>query len=107
MQIQPVVSVNALTKRFGHRTILNDISFEVNQGEVVVFIGPSGTGKSTLLRCINGLEPIQGGRITFEGAAVKIHAKRIVDVRRRIGMIFQNFNLSSRVCSLKDCPSPH
>ena len=71
-------------------------------GQVVVIVGPSGTGKSTFLRCVNGLEDIQGGRIVFEGETVKAHSKSIIGVRRRIGMIFQSFNLYPHLTALEN-----
>ena len=68
---EPILQLDNVVKRFGPRTMLNGISMTVQPGEIVCFIGPSGTGKSTLLRCVNGLEAIQGGQIRFEGAPVQ------------------------------------
>jgi ABC-type polar amino acid transport system ATPase subunit len=93
MSQSPVLKIDTLTKKFGSRTIIDGISMTVVPGEIVCLVGPSGTGKSTLLRCVNGLEDIQGGEIRFEDKPVRAHAKDIVDVRKRIGMIFQQFNL--------------
>ncbi len=96
----PILKVERVVKRFGEKTIINGISFDVKAGQVVVIVGPSGTGKSTFLRCVNGLEDIQGGRIVFEGEEVKAHSSKIIAVRRRIGMIFQNFNLYPHLTAL-------
>jgi ABC-type polar amino acid transport system ATPase subunit len=93
MSQSPVLKIDTLTKKFGSRTIIDGISMTVVPGEIVCLVGPSGTGKSTLLRCVNGLEDIQGGEIRFEDKPVRAHAKDIIDVRKRIGMIFQQFNL--------------
>src|SRR5690606_5188665 len=90
---EPILEFQSVIKRFGQRTILDDISLAVQPGEVVCFVGPSGTGKSTLLRCVNGLEPIQGGCILFEKCPVLSHSATIRETRKRIGMIFQSFNL--------------
>jgi ABC-type polar amino acid transport system ATPase subunit len=90
---RPILRLEQVAKRFDHRLILDRVSLDVLTGEVVVIIGPSGTGKSTLLRCINGLEPIQEGRISFEGRPVRAHSKSVIEVRKHIGMIFQSFNL--------------
>ena len=88
-----ILQVEGITKTFGEKVIFQNISINVKVGEVVVIVGASGTGKSTFLRCINGLEDIQRGRIIFEGEIIDAHSKKIVDRRKRIGMIFQNFNL--------------
>jgi ABC-type polar amino acid transport system ATPase subunit len=98
----PILKLENVVKRFGSRLILNDVSFEVNAGQVICLVGPSGTGKSTLLRCVNGLEDIQGGRILFEGNVVDARSRRIIEVRRHTGMIFQNFNLYPHLTALEN-----
>ena len=97
-----ILALDGLVKRFGSRTILGGISLNVSAGEIVCFVGPSGTGKSTLLRCINGLEDIQGGCISFEGQAVQGNPGAIRAVRKRIGMIFQHFNLYPHLTALQN-----
>ena len=100
---QAVLEFDGVVKRFGKRTILDGISMQVQTGEIVCFIGPSGTGKSTLLRCVNGLEDIQGGELRFEGKPVLAHERgAITAVRRRIGMIFQHFNLYPHLTALEN-----
>ncbi len=99
---EPVLKFDGVVKRFGPRTILNGITTEIMPGEIVCFIGPSGTGKSTLLRCVNGLEDIQGGEIRFEGTPVQARHKSIIGVRKRIGMIFQHFNLYPHLTALEN-----
>ena len=99
---EPVIQFDGVVKRYGSRTVLNGISSEIRPGEIVCFIGPSGTGKSTLLRCVNGLESIQGGEIRFEGTPVRAGHRSITDVRRRIGMIFQHFNLYPHMTVLQN-----
>ena len=88
-----MLAVEAVVKRYGPRTVLNGISFRVAAGEVLVVIGPSGGGKSTLLRCINGLEDFSAGRIAVDGLPVHARSAGIWEVRKRVGMIFQHFNL--------------
>jgi ABC-type polar amino acid transport system ATPase subunit len=90
---RPILRLEQVVKRFDRRVILDDVSLAVLPGEVVVIIGPSGTGKSTLLRCVNGLEDIQGGHIFFEDHLVRAHSRSVIEVRKHIGMIFQSFNL--------------
>jgi ABC-type polar amino acid transport system ATPase subunit len=97
-----VLKVENLVKRFGSRTIINGICMDVVPGEIVCLVGPSGTGKSTLLRCVNGLEDIQGGTIHFEDQLVRARAKDIIAVRKRIGMIFQQFNLYPHLTALQN-----
>jgi ABC-type polar amino acid transport system ATPase subunit len=98
----PILKLENVVKRFGNRVILNEVSFEVSAGQVICLVGPSGTGKSTLLRCVNGLEDIQGGRILFEGNTVDAHSRKIIEVRRHTGMIFQNFNLYPHLTALEN-----
>ena len=102
MSTTPVLVIDNMVKRFGPRTIIDGISMSVVPGEIVCLVGPSGTGKSTLLRCVNGLEDIQGGKITFEGQEVRAHHKDIIAVRKRIGMIFQQFNLYPHLTALQN-----
>ncbi|MGN0299080.1 MAG: amino acid ABC transporter ATP-binding protein, partial [Lachnospiraceae bacterium] len=82
-----------LYKRYGEQVILKDFSLTVKKGEVIVIIGPSGCGKSTLLRCINALEPIQGGQILLDGVPVEKEAKNVSQMRQKIGMVFQSYDL--------------
>ena len=99
---RPVLKIEGLVKRYGAHVVIDGVDLDVRSGEVVVIVGPSGTGKSTMLRCINGLEDIQGGRILFEGEPVLARSKRIVQIRRRIGMIFQSFNLYPHLTALEN-----
>ena len=90
---EPVVEMRGVVKRFGDTVVLDGIDLDVGRGEVVVLIGPSGAGKSTLLRCINGLERIQAGTIHVAGRELDYKEKHLNDIRSRIGMVFQAFNL--------------
>src|SRR5579863_1840477 len=96
----PILVLERLVKRFGHRVVLDQVDLAVTPGEVVVLLGPSGTGKSTLLRCVNGLEEIEGGRILFEGREVLARSRSVIEIRKHIGMIFQNFNLYAHLSAL-------
>ena len=80
-------------KWFGSLHVLKGVSFDVSRGQVTVIIGRSGSGKSTILRCINGLEPIQDGRISVEGELVDAHSRHVHKVREKVGFVFQSFNL--------------
>lgn len=73
--------------------ILDDVNMTVKQGEVIVIIGPSGCGKSTLLRCINALEPIQEGQILLDGEKIEPKSKNLTQLRQKIGMVFQSYEL--------------
>lgn len=88
-----LVKIDHMTKKYDENTIIEDLSLTIHEGEVVVIVGPSGCGKSTLLRCINGLEPIQGGSITFRGEPIDGKSKHINEIRQRIGMVFQSYEL--------------
>jgi glutamine transport system ATP-binding protein len=97
-----VVQAIDVCKFFGKRLILDHFNLSVSVGEVLVIIGPSGSGKSTFLRCLNGLEPIQGGQIYVAGMKVEPHSRHIYDIREDIGMIFQSFNLFPHLTALEN-----
>lgn len=88
-----VLELRHLLKDYGNGPVLKDISLQLCKGEVMVFIGPSGCGKSTLLRCINGLEGIQGGEILLDGRVISTDKTRWSEVRQKIGMVFQSYDL--------------
>lgn len=88
-----IVSISDLHKRFGDLEVLKGLDLDVEVGETVVFAGPSGSGKSTLLRCLNRLEKIQRGKVLVDGIDVHAPSTDMLDLRRRIGMVFQSFNL--------------
>jgi polar amino acid transport system ATP-binding protein len=90
---EPVVRLEGVRKSFGDNLVLDGIDLEVASGEVLVVIGPSGSGKSTLLRCVNLLEPVDSGRIFFEGEELTRKGVSLPEVRQRIGIVFQQFNL--------------
>ncbi len=90
---QPILEVRDLHKSFGNTTILRGVDLAVRSGELVFLIGPSGSGKSTLLRCCNRLEEPTQGSIRIEGTEICTDGVDINKVRRRIGMVFQSFNL--------------
>lgn len=101
-QTEHIIEINHLVKRFGDNVILNDLTLNVSKGEVVVLIGPSGCGKSTLLRCLNGLEPIQGGSVTLHGEPVEHGKPSLYNVRQKIGMVFQSYDLFPHMTVLKN-----
>lgn len=90
---QPVIELKHVHKHFDDLHVLNDISLTVKKGEVVVIIGPSGSGKSTLCRAINRLETIDSGEILFEGEPLPQEGRKLAEMRAKIGMVFQSFNL--------------
>ncbi|MYN70283.1 ATP-binding cassette domain-containing protein [Streptococcus suis] len=89
----PVLELQNITKNFGQQTILNHLSLSIKEGEVVVILGPSGCGKSTLLRCINKLESIQEGDILLDGQSILSGSLSLQDIRQKIGMVFQDYEL--------------
>ena len=91
--VREVVRVESLVKSFGDNVVLDGIDLAVATGEVLVVIGPSGSGKSTLLRCVNLLERIDSGRIYVEGLEITGRGARVAEIRQRIGIVFQQFNL--------------
>ena len=88
-----LVELHNVVKRFGSNTVLDRVSLSVEAGEIIAVIGRSGSGKSTMLRCINGLEPIQEGRILFDGETVNDPATNLRKLRQRVGIVFQSYNL--------------
>ena len=88
-----LVEIRDLRKTFGALEVLKGVSLDIAKGDVVAIIGRSGSGKSTLLRCINGLETIQGGSITVDGVVLGAEKTDLRQLRRRVGMVFQQFNL--------------
>ena len=88
-----MVRLEDVHKSFGDLVVLDGIDLEVSTGEVLVIIGASGSGKSTLLRCVNMLEPVDSGRIFLEGEEITRKGVDVSDVRQRIGIVFQQFNL--------------
>ena len=96
------VSVSGLTKRFGDNVVLREIDLTVDLHNVVCLIGASGSGKSTLLRCINLLEPVDAGTIVFDGQTVTNGKVDVNALRRRIGIVFQSFNLFPHMTVLQN-----
>lgn len=90
---EPLLTIEHLTKKFDENVVLDDLSFTVNQGEVIVVVGSSGCGKSTLLRCINALEPIQSGKVMLSGDEIIYGSKTLAKQRQQIGMVFQSYDL--------------
>ncbi|MEO0498485.1 MAG: ATP-binding cassette domain-containing protein, partial [Pseudomonadota bacterium] len=90
---QPIVSLTNVKKSFGSLEVLKGVSMDIMKGEVICIIGPSGSGKSTLIRCINALNDIQGGSITVEGQEVHDDKLDRLELRKKVGMVFQQYNL--------------
>ncbi len=91
--VAPAIELRGLAKSFGHLEVLKSIDLSVTTGEVVCVIGPSGSGKSTVLRCVNLLEEPSGGQVLIDGIDITDRDCDIDDIRTRIGMVFQQFNL--------------
>ncbi len=90
---QPIISIRDLHKSFGDLEVLKGVSLDVMKGEVICIIGPSGSGKSTLIRCINALNDIQSGSILVEGQEVHDPNLDRLALRKKVGMVFQQYNL--------------
>ncbi|HJJ57437.1 MAG TPA: amino acid ABC transporter ATP-binding protein [Methanocorpusculum sp.] len=106
MSEKPILQVENLSKKYGDLQVLKDISFTVNKGEKKVFIGPSGTGKSTLLRCINQLTTPDSGFVYLDGEEIVHSRKKINQYRQKMGMVFQNFNLFDHLTAVKNIELP-
>jgi general L-amino acid transport system ATP-binding protein len=98
-----IVKIAGLNKWFGEFHVLRDINLAVEKGERIVICGPSGSGKSTTIRCINALEEFQEGQVVVDGIELGPNLKRIDDVRREVGMVFQSFNLFPHMSVLDNC----
>ena len=103
MTVDPIVSIADLNKWYGDFHVLRDIDLDVGRGERIVICGPSGSGKSTLIRCINALEEFQEGRIVVDGFELGPSLRRVDEVRREVGMVFQSFNLFPHLTVLENC----
>lgn len=101
MNREPIIRIEDVHKSFGHVKAVAGVSLDIYPGEVVVIIGPSGGGKSTLLRCINRLEAFDSGRIVVDGHSIA-DTKNINKVRAEIGMVFQLFNLFPHLTALEN-----
>jgi len=97
-----MISVKHLSKHFGDLVVLKDVNIEIKKGEVISVIGPSGSGKSTLLRCINLLEMPTGGEITIDGINLLDRKTNVFQLRERMGMVFQSFNLFSHLMVIEN-----
>lgn len=99
---QPIVSIRDIHKSFGDLEVLKGVSLEVMKGEVICIIGPSGSGKSTLIRCVNGLNDIQSGSITVLGQEVHDPKLDKLELRKKVGMVFQQYNLFPHKTALEN-----
>jgi general L-amino acid transport system ATP-binding protein len=96
------ISISGMNKWYGEFHVLRDINLSVDKGERIVICGPSGSGKSTLIRCINRLEEHQKGQIVVDGIELTNDLKKIDEIRREVGMVFQHFNLFPHLTILEN-----
>lgn len=101
--MEPIIEINHLSKAFGHNAVLKDINAKFYQGEVVCVIGSSGSGKSTMLRCLNLLETPTSGDILFKNESIITKKIDINKYRSKVGMCFQSFNLFNNMTVLQNC----
>ena len=104
--MEEVIRIEGLRKSFGQNEILKGIDFSIQKGEVVCLIGASGSGKSTMLRCINLLEVATGGAIYFHGTNILEQTHGTRDYCAKLGMVFQSFNLFENLTALQNCVMP-
>ncbi len=100
---EKVIELVHLQKQFGENTVLRDINLSVSKGEVLSIIGASGSGKSTMLRCINLLETPSSGQILYHGRDITSHDINLSQYRAKVGMVFQSFNLFNNMTALNNC----
>ena len=106
MSENAVIKLSHLEKAFGDNAVLRDINLEVSKGEVISVIGSSGSGKSTMLRCINLLEIPTGGEIFYEGMNIQDKSVSLTEYRAKVAMVFQQFNLFNNMTALENCVKP-
>ncbi|MEI2735435.1 MAG: amino acid ABC transporter ATP-binding protein [Rhodoblastus sp.] len=99
----PAIRLVGVNKWYGAFHVLRNVNLDVSRGEKIVICGPSGSGKSTMIRCINRLEEHQQGQIIVDGQELTNDLKRIDEVRREVGMVFQHFNLFPHLTILENC----
>jgi polar amino acid transport system ATP-binding protein len=99
---QPMVSIKDVHKSFGRLEVLKGVSMDVRKREVICIIGPSGSGKSTLIRCVNALNPINSGSIIVEGQEVNDPKLDKLELRKKVGMVFQQYNLFPHKTALEN-----
>lgn len=104
--MEKVIELIHLEKKFGDHEVLRDINLTVHRGEVISVIGSSGSGKSTMLRCVNLLEQPTGGQILYEGKDISAPGMRLADYRAKVVMVFQQFNLFGNMSALENCVRP-
>ncbi len=100
--LHPIIEIENVHKSFKQLEVLKGINLQVYPGEVVALIGSSGSGKSTLLRCLNGLETLSSGRISIDGTELNYSSRSIQQIRREVGMVFQQFNLFPHLTVLQN-----
>ena len=101
-----ILEISHLYKKYDENFAIKDLSLKLHKREVVVLVGSSGCGKSTLLRCINLLENVQGGEIKLFGETISNRKSNLSEIRQKIGMVFQNFNLLDQVSVVKNVLFP-
>ncbi|MBU5228257.1 amino acid ABC transporter ATP-binding protein [Clostridium senegalense] len=104
-----MLQINNLNKSFGENKVLKNVNLNIKKGEVVTIVGPSGTGKSTLLRCINFLERAESGKMTFKDSKIDFESpnkSQILDIRKRTAMVFQSYNLFKNKTAIENIMEP-
>lgn len=101
-----IIEINHLEKAFGENKVLKDVNIKVKKGEIISVIGSSGSGKSTMLRCINLLEEKSGGEILFHGKNIAEKNFNLCEYRAKVSMVFQQFNLFNNMTALENCVRP-
>ena len=101
-----IIELSHLEKSFGANSVLKDINLSVKRGEVISVIGSSGSGKSTMLRCINLLEEPSGGSILYNGMNIQDKSIKLTEYRTKVEMVFQQFNLFNNMTALDNCVKP-